>query len=182
MEIQLSYIISELVDVLEPYFIPEVGINIGYAKLHATTPSDVYALSGRIIRVGNQARCYGTVESGASKHIARIILTAMSKNEKFRSAMNIKYRPEIVEQCKKLGLTIGSFDRLNEPGDTSSMEWGTKTVIEELGYVPDVIFDKGGVGKEPMIRILGNDPEDVLNIIKRIIKGRSKHYPNDKNY
>jgi hydroxymethylpyrimidine/phosphomethylpyrimidine kinase len=36
--------------------------------------------------------------------------------------------------------------------------------------VPDIIYDKGGMGKEPMIRILGKDPEDVMWKLKRIIE------------
>lgn len=173
IEIQLSLAINKLVNILEPYFIPEVGINIGYSKLNAVDTNDICALTGRIIRVGNQAKCYGTVQFGASKHVARIILTVMDRDKDFRSAMNIKYKPDIIERCKEVGFSTGSFDRLNEPGDTSSMEWGTKTVIDDLGYVPDIIFDNGGIGKEPMIRILGKNPEDVLIKLEQIIKVKS---------
>jgi hydroxymethylpyrimidine/phosphomethylpyrimidine kinase len=36
--------------------------------------------------------------------------------------------------------------------------------------VPDVIFDRGGVGKEPMIRVLGRDPEEVLGKIAGLMR------------
>ena len=63
------------------------------------------------------------------------------------------------------------FDRRKEPENISStMEWGTKQVISELGSVPDVIYDLGGIGKEPMIRILGQNPEDVLSKLRKIVK------------
>jgi len=29
--------------------------------------------------------------------------------------------------------------------------------------MPDIIYDTGGKGKEPMIRILGKNPKDVVN-------------------
>ena len=48
------------------------------------------------------------------------------------------------------------------------MDWGTNAAITEAGHVPDAIWDEGGHGKEPMIRILGNNPEDVLRKISRI--------------
>ena len=71
---------------------------------------------------------------------------------------------ENIKKCKKAGFKIGSFDRINEPNNVkSTMEWGTKKAIKTLGLVPDIIFDKGGMGKEPMIRILGKNPKDVIN-------------------
>jgi len=45
------------------------------------------------------------------------------------------------------------------------MDWGVARCCRE--GVPDVIFDRGAVGKEPMIRILGEDPETVA---KRIVQ------------
>jgi hydroxymethylpyrimidine/phosphomethylpyrimidine kinase len=48
------------------------------------------------------------------------------------------------------------------------MTWGVHMAIQRAGGVPDVIYDKGGLGKEPMIRLLGTTPEDVLTKLKRI--------------
>jgi hydroxymethylpyrimidine/phosphomethylpyrimidine kinase len=50
------------------------------------------------------------------------------------------------------------------------MEWGTKQVISTLGSLPDIIYDIGDVGKEPMIRILGKNPEDVISKLQLIVK------------
>ena len=50
------------------------------------------------------------------------------------------------------------------------MEWGTNKVIEELGFVPDVIYDKGGIGKEPMIRVIDEIPEGILKKVKLLMK------------
>ncbi|MDZ4200409.1 MAG: thiamine-phosphate synthase family protein, partial [Kiritimatiellia bacterium] len=36
------------------------------------------------------------------------------------------------------------------------------------GAVPDMIFDCGDVGKEPMIRVLGKDPDDVVNKVLKL--------------
>lgn len=166
---QITHAAEELTRILDPYVMPEVGINIGYALDDANTPQDVCALTGRLVRVGQEVKYLGEAEFGASKHIARIILTVMKNDEKVRAAMNIRYRPEIVEKCEKLNYTIGTFDRGNEPKESSTMEWGTENAIKDLGFVPDIIFDTGGIGKEPMIRILGTDPEDVIKKIKSIV-------------
>jgi hydroxymethylpyrimidine/phosphomethylpyrimidine kinase len=164
----VSQAADELTMILKPNFIPEVGINIGYAKESAQSSEDICALTGRLVRVGEKVDYLGYAEFGTSKHIARIILAAMDKDSKIRSALNIKYRPEIVQVCKELAFLVGEFDRTIEPQDVSSMEWGTKTVIDELGEVPDIIYDSGGLGKEPMIRILGEDPKNVLQKLKKI--------------
>jgi hydroxymethylpyrimidine/phosphomethylpyrimidine kinase len=77
--------------------------------------------------------------------------------------MNVRYTPAIIKACRAAGLNITAFDRRFEPKGASTMEWGVKTAIKKIGGVPDIIYDKGGMGKEPMIRILGRDPLDVLN-------------------
>ena len=57
-----------------------------------------------------------------------------------------------------------------EPEGVSTMEWGTSNVIARMQTIPDVIYDKGGIGKEPMIRIFGEEPDVVLGKLKKIIK------------
>jgi hydroxymethylpyrimidine/phosphomethylpyrimidine kinase len=45
------------------------------------------------------------------------------------------------------------------------MDWGVASCCRE--GVPDVIYDRGAVGKEPMIRVLGEDPVTIAhNILK----------------
>ncbi len=146
--------------------LPEVGINIVYAIPNAKSIDDVAGVRGRINKY-----LHGDVYFGASNHVARIVLAAMKYNPEYRSAMNIKYDKKILEICEKLGYTVSSFSREEEPENVSTMEWGTKTAIErvkDLG-MPDIIYDLGAVGKEPMIRILGRNPEEVLRKLENIL-------------
>jgi hydroxymethylpyrimidine/phosphomethylpyrimidine kinase len=46
------------------------------------------------------------------------------------------------------------------------MDWGVAFCCKN--GVPDIIFDRGAVGKEPMVRILAEKPADVVAIIGRI--------------
>jgi hydroxymethylpyrimidine/phosphomethylpyrimidine kinase len=50
------------------------------------------------------------------------------------------------------------------------MVWGTKQAIRKIGKVPQVIFDRGGVGKEAMVRLLGVSPAEVAALALRIAK------------
>ena len=86
----------------------------------------------------------------------------MKHDPEKRAAINVKYSPDAVEAAKKLGFTTSSFDRTKQPADTPTMEWGTNEAIRKRGLVPDVIYDKGAVGKEPMIRLIGKTPDEVV--------------------
>jgi hydroxymethylpyrimidine/phosphomethylpyrimidine kinase len=50
----------------------------------------------------------------------------------------------------------------------SSLEWGTASSIRECGFVPDIIFDKGGMRKEEMIRVIAEDIESLVDKILKI--------------
>jgi hydroxymethylpyrimidine kinase/phosphomethylpyrimidine kinase len=154
-------------------FIPEVGTNLGYAVLGALEPAEVAAFDGRIVRIGSKAKRVGCPKFGASKHVARIVLAASYHDPMMRAAMNIKYSEENLAACRKARMSISTFDRAKEPKGVSSMTWGVHAAIERFGRVPDVIFDMGGVGKEPMIRLLGESPDDILSKLKKIKSKRA---------
>jgi hydroxymethylpyrimidine/phosphomethylpyrimidine kinase len=167
--LQLKTAVDSLVSFLPSQFIPEVGMNFVYALPNAKTRNEVCAIEGRITRYKDRVLLCGTLDFGASKHVAAIVLAAMSLDTAMRSALNIRYTQKTLHLCTDLGLTLGSFDRKIEPANApSTMEWGTKHAITTAGYIPDIISDTGAVGKEPMIRILGKNPQDVLAKIKKI--------------
>ncbi len=155
------------------HLFPEVQSNIGYALPYPTGIEDVAAFPGRLIRWGKEIFKISDPEFGASQHIARVILTAMSFDQNMRSAMNLKFSAELLQKARRLGLAIGHFDRRQEPAQVSRLEgsslsWGVKQVLEKAKKFPDLIYDRGGWGKEPMIRILGHDPEEVIKKVLRL--------------
>lgn len=150
--------------------IPEVGSNIAESLPFPRDFKDVAALTGRIIK--NKLGGFyivGDVEFGASEHIAKIILSASKFNPEVRACMNIKYDEELIKMLKDK-FTSSSFDRKEEPPNVSTMEWGTKFACEKFGGVPDIIYDKGGEGKEPMIRVLGKNAIEVVKKVEVIQK------------
>jgi len=95
----------------------------------------------------------------------------MKYNPNFRSAMNIRFSEKIIQTCKRVGLQVRNFDRADEPlqikkQEGSSLEWGTQEVLKQ-GEIPDIIFDRGDVGKEPMVRVIGKNPDEV---VKKVLK------------
>ncbi len=155
--------------------VPEVQCNLGMGLADARSADDVAAFPGRLIRVRREIRSVAPPEFGASSHVARIILTAMRQDPAKRSVMNIRFDESILGACRSLGLSVASFDRHEEPLESktregSSLEWGTARVIDEQGYVPDVVYDLGDEGKEPMIRVIASDPERVTDIALAVLE------------
>ena len=171
---ELEEAASRLEQVMDSTLIPEVGTNMGFAVLGALEPDEVAAFDGRVVRCGTKARRIGCARFGASKHVARIVLAASSRDPEARCALNIKYSEDNLALCRRAKLSVTSFDRAREPKGVSSMTWGVLDAIDRRGSVPDIIFDRGGVGKEPMIRLLGGSPQEVLFKLERIVAGRPR--------
>jgi hydroxymethylpyrimidine kinase/phosphomethylpyrimidine kinase len=141
--------------------IPEVGCNIAMGISNASSIKDVAAVSGRIVRMKDKPHAVDCVAFGASRHVARIVLAAMKSDSSIKAAMNIRYSEEVLSACKQIGLQTATFRREDEPEGVSTMEWGVGSAIKSSSRFPDVIYDRGDLGKEAMIRLLGKDAVEV---------------------
>lgn len=146
---------------------PEVQSNLGFALPRATSADEVAAFPGRFVRLSEGLVTVRPSAFGASRHIASVILAAMRIHPELRAAMNVRYSESILARAQESGLQTARFDRREEPEEVkqiegSTLEWGTLRALERAASKPDLIYDLGEVGKEPMIRILGTDPEDVF--------------------
>ena len=109
----------------------------------------------------------------ASRQIHHLVLATMEYDPAQRAAMSIAYTESLVNRIRSLGYTIAEFDRSRTPPDLeqeegSTLAWGVLDVIEELGKVPDAIFDKGAMGKVPMIRVFARDPASIVDLIAKL--------------
>ncbi len=156
--------------------VPGVGMNIVYARESARTPADVAGVRGGIVRLEGRPHPVGEIAFGASDYVAGIVLTAMRFDRSVRSAANFRYSPAIVPILEDLFMEVCSFDRQKEPPGMSTINWGVASCCKE--GVPEVIFDTGSVGEEPMVRILCQEPVEVakkiLKVSMRIVDDQSK--------
>ena len=148
-------------------FIPEVGTNFAYSlpREYVNGIEDIAAIEGRIVK-GMQPLMQGEIKFGASSHLARALIKAMEYDEKIRAVMNIKYDEETIEAARKI-FTVSFYDRKEEPKEIKEKEgatlpWGIEYAIKKAGRMPDVIYHRGDIGKEPMILIFGENPEKVI--------------------
>jgi len=70
------------------------------------------------------------------------------------------------------GLRVAEFSRREETEavkqrEGASLAFGVTLVAEREGFIPDAIFDRGDVGKEPMIRVFGASPAEVADKVLR---------------
>ena len=153
--------------------IPEVQSNIGFGLENALTIGDVIGFPARIVKCGESIIIPSPPCFGGSRHVADIVLTVMQFDSSKRAVMNIKYNADLIKVCKSLKFSLASFDRAKEPKkirslEGSSLEWGTAFSIRKCGFVPDIIYDKGGMRKEEMIRVIADDIESLVEKILKI--------------
>ncbi|MDQ3836565.1 MAG: bifunctional hydroxymethylpyrimidine kinase/phosphomethylpyrimidine kinase [Thermoproteota archaeon] len=166
---------ADQISMLDGFYtlIPETQTNFAYALPDASNISDVAAVRGRIIKIGNTAVSASYVKFGASSHVASAVIAFMSVKAEFRSAINLKFDNRIVNVCESL-FKVTSYDRTQEPKKTRrkegfSVAWGVRTALIK-NPMADVIYHRGDIGKEPMILLFGRDPMEVINKIKAILK------------
>jgi len=157
------------------YLIPEIQTNFVYALPNATDLKDVAGFPGRIINYKNNLFAITSPEFGASRHVASLVISAKRYYPEVSSAMALRFIPELIPILKKSGFKISSFDRKMEPKqikekEGSSLDWGVSEALEKTKIMPDIIYDLGDVGKEPVIRVFGVNPFDVAEKIIKIKK------------
>lgn len=153
--------------------IPEVQSNLVFALKNADSAEEVAGFPGRIIKVNEDITTVSAPEFGASRHMANLILETMKYSPKTRSVMNIKYSKLAVRACKDLQYNLSFIDRKKEPKslkekEGKTLKWEIEEVFKQLKIAPDLIYDTGDIGKEAMIRVLGETPREVAEKVIKI--------------
>jgi len=155
--------------------IPEVRTNISGALHNAKNKSEIAGIEGRITIINGFPKASGEIKFGISDHTARLILTAKEFDKSINFVMNLKYRPDLIKLIQeKSDLKLQEILRENQPEDVkkkefSTMQWLIKENVKKKGKIPDIIWDKGSVGKEPMMRLFGKNSEDMIIKLTKII-------------
>lgn len=168
----------EVLESLEGFsgLIPESQSNLVMALEDAEKVEDVAAVPGRIVRLDGRVKASSCPWFGASRHVAKAVLTAMKFNPRTRSAMNLRYGQDILEAAESLGWRISYYDRRLEPEDVKKAEgrsvpWGVETAVKRLGgVVPDLIYHEGDWGKEPMTLVFGETPLEVVEKVRALLR------------
>jgi hydroxymethylpyrimidine kinase / phosphomethylpyrimidine kinase / thiamine-phosphate diphosphorylase len=152
--------------------IPESQSNIVYAIPNANNINEVAGVNGRIVKAGDRSVPTSGIKFGASRHVASSVLEYMKTNQLVRSALNIKNEKRILDKCNRL-FRVTHYERKLEPKtiknrEGRSISWGVSTALSKNPDA-DIIYHTGDIGKEPMIIIFGQNPQEVVDKVKSIL-------------
>jgi predicted fused transcriptional regulator/phosphomethylpyrimidine kinase len=153
-----------------PHFrqlVPEVGSNFVACLTGATTPSQVAGLTGRIILVRGEPEPVGEVDFGWAPFMGPVILKAHALNDEVHAAISLRFSNAIVEAARRAQLQVVGF-RLGESKPVPNCM--TIEGLSKFGFVPEVLFDWGAQGIEPLVIVFGSTPRVVTQRVQAILK------------
>ena len=156
--------------------IPEVRMNISGALPNATEKKDVAAFEGRITILEGYPQASGDIKFGVSDHTARLILEVKKFDPSINFVMNLKYDENWISLLQEqTNLQMKEIKREHQPTEIkmkeySTMQWIIQETINQTGSVPDLIWDRGAIGKEPIIRLFGKNSKDMIKKLKIIVE------------
>ncbi len=156
----------------------EVGMNLASCTPYAVDPLDVAATEGRITSsntpAGKRLVANGSVDFGASKHMARLLLTLRHYDPEIGAVMNVRHTPAVLDALKALEWDVVEADRANEPEQVkeqgSSMDWAARFAMQGRNEAPDAITDPGEPGKEAMVRLMAGGPGEVVEMFADLVE------------
>ena len=153
--------------------IPEVQMNVAYAIREARGIDDVAAFPGRIGQNRGKVCFKGEPEFGASSHVARLILVCMKHYPQMRACVNLRYDDGLVERARQSGMAVMRANRSKEPEgvkdvERQSLDFLVEKALNDAQSPPDLIYDTGDVGKEPIIGLFARDPAELLKKMETI--------------
>ncbi|MBC7292508.1 MAG: bifunctional hydroxymethylpyrimidine kinase/phosphomethylpyrimidine kinase, partial [Thermoleophilia bacterium] len=155
--------------------VPAVQMNLAFALPAARAPEEVAAFPGRIGVFAGRLCFKDRPAFGASSHTARLVLAAMRRYPQVRSCLTLRCGQDVLAAAQAAGLNTYEVDRTLEPETVKEVEGRSldhlmTRALSEASALPDAVFDRGDVGKEPILRLLGRDPSDVLDKLARLMK------------
>jgi hydroxymethylpyrimidine/phosphomethylpyrimidine kinase len=152
--------------------VPEVGMNVVGATPFAEVTGEVAAIEGRITRTTAGIRDNRGVRFGASSHVARFLLGVREYVPAYRFAVNCRFDDDVESALTALSGPVAEYDRTEQPervrsGEERTMDWAAEEVFADDGVEPPeeapvAVIDRGAHGKEPMVKLLGSDPDRLL--------------------
>ena len=158
---------EKLIGMIPQKWVPKEGMNLAYSLPSPAGPEDIAAVDGRITFRNGSLRKNGKAKYGAAEHASYLLLSTIKYNPKMRATLNLEYSEELIDVMEEVGLDIITLDRKRYKdlrlGELTNME------IRDYGKVPDAFVDREPARKKNDIRIIGEDPADILNKLELFV-------------
>jgi hydroxymethylpyrimidine kinase/phosphomethylpyrimidine kinase len=153
--------------------LPIGKMDVAYALRNARDGRDVAAFRARISPGEKTIFFEGPPEFGALPHMARLCLACMKRYPCLRAGMDIRFTPTTVEKARKCGMTAISWDRRKVGGGSKNhMDRSLNYLFDEAHHdskiPPDIIYAQGKSGTKSAMRLLGQDPQELIKKMERI--------------
>ncbi len=149
---------------IRPEFVPETGMDFVYALPNPQDFFEICGIEDNIHRVTGRLERKGDISFGASDWISRAIMLVNRDRPYLLSGLELRHS----EKNEKLIRDLASpllVVRSNDFGTVSLTLEGMDGAVEQLGLVPDSLFECEGMGKMPRIGVIGKDPDDIIENI-----------------
>jgi hydroxymethylpyrimidine/phosphomethylpyrimidine kinase len=164
----VSGLVEAFVDEDVSPLVPEVGMNVVGATPYAESVGEIAAVDGRISRTVDGVAPTRGVRFGASDHLARFLLAAREHAPELRFVVNCRLSEATSAGLDSLERPVAWFDRSDEPESRSTMDWAAERVFAGADERPAAVADEGATGKEAMIRVVGETPEEVAETVRHL--------------
>ncbi|WP_330631210.1 bifunctional hydroxymethylpyrimidine kinase/phosphomethylpyrimidine kinase [Halocatena halophila] len=167
----VTEIVQTLTEIGVRELVPEVGMNVVGATPFAETTTEIAAVEGRITKTIDGIHPNRGVRFGASSHMARFLLAMRECDPTVRFAINCRHTDAIKQAVKALSGPIAAYDRADEPTakkENATMGWGARMAYESVSDTPVAVLDDGAHGKEPIIKLLAEGPETLVERVRTV--------------
>ncbi len=126
--------------------------------------ADVAGVPGKIVRVRDKVRATHPPKFGVDSKLSKVLIRLVGTYEGVSAAASIKYDELVDMVVKELGLKVEYVDLdvyLRQSAETLG------SALRESA-APDILFYRGGWGREPLSVVLGSDALDVVGKMLRI--------------
>lgn len=147
--------------------VPQVFSNIVMGIGGAKGIADVAGIPGRLVKIRGKVKALMEPEFGVSSHLAKLLLIIMSKNQKCRSLMNLRFDKYVLESIKKLNLKYAVLRRESDSGSEDELfRFADRALVKEKNI--HVLIDEGGFGIEPNTYIFDESASKLADRVVRI--------------
>ena len=154
--------IEKLVD---PSFIPPTGMDFVYSLPNPQNFQEVCGVDGKIQEVNGRPERGGDAVFGSSDWLSRTIMRINIECPEVMAGIEVKYTEGLEATLRGMGLGIVTARSDDSGSRIFFSDNGSGGPSEQLGLVPDVLFEFEGMGILPRIGIVGKDPDDVVRKI-----------------
>jgi predicted fused transcriptional regulator/phosphomethylpyrimidine kinase/predicted transcriptional regulator len=152
---------------------PEVSVNLACVAGDATSPSEVVAIPGRIVKVKERAKAMLPPEAGASAHMSRMLLLARSRMPEHRACINIRYDRRIGALLSEAGLRLLTIGRHSSHGARDATVEALERRLMSEPRPFDAVVEEGGGGIEPNVYLFAKGAQEVARIAVRLARAYS---------